>query len=457
MGCYLVGWLLVFVLGGCAVPAKPPVEPLPAVSAQELLHGLELRAGRFEALQGLGRIRVTVAGRTQSARQVLLVTRPDRLRAEVLGPLGQTVLTVAAGEGILTAFLPGEKRFLTGAATPDNLQRLIRVPLAPAELVRLMLHDVPLADASAARGEVREDRYRLVLPTAGGAEAFTLIARALTPAHPMVVHPQFTEPEAALRAAGAAVQRWLLPVADDRPLANLPGWADAVFVGNPTNPTGRLHRRDDLLAAAGDRLLVVDEAFMDATDEAESLIGTAMPGRLVLRSLSKTWGLAGLRVGYVVGDPALIARLEAGQPPWSVSSPALAAMIATSTERAIAEARRRYADLAVRRERFAARLAAAGFPSLPSAAPFLLVNTSACGADSVRPALATAGFAVRRGESFPGLSAQWIRVRVPEPAQADRLVAALEAVALETARAEPVSEPTPHECAPRPARARHQP
>ena len=307
----------------------------------------------------------------------------------------------------------------------------------------------------------RADRHdvdpAMVLPTAGGAEAFTLIARALTPAHPMVVHPQFTEPEAALRAAGAAVQRWLLPVADDRPLANLPGWADAVFVGNPTNPTGRLHRRDDLLAAAGDRLLVVDEAFMDATDEAESLIGTAMPGRLVLRSLSKTWGLAGLRVGYVVGDPALIARLEAGQPPWSVSSPALAAMIATSTERAIAEARRRYADLAVRRERFAARLAAAGFPSLPSAAPFLLVNTSACGADSVRPALATAGFAVRRGESFPGLSAQWIRVRVPEPAQADRLVAALEAVALETARAEPVSEPTPHECAPRPARARHQP
>lgn len=168
MGRHLVGWLLIAVLGGCAVPAKPPLEPLPAVSAQELLHSLELRAGRFEALQGLGRIRVTVTGRSQSARQVLLVARPDRLRTEVLGPLGQTVLTVAAGEGMLTAFLPGEKRFLSGAATPDNLQRLIRVPLAPAELVRLMLHDVPLADASAARAELREDRYVLLLPTAGG-------------------------------------------------------------------------------------------------------------------------------------------------------------------------------------------------------------------------------------------------------------------------------------------------
>ena len=56
---------------------------------------------------------------------------------------------------------------------------------------------------------------------------------------------------------------------------------------------------------------MVDEAFMDATDEAESLIEPHMAGRLVLRSLSKTWGLAGLRVGYVVGDPALIAAAEA--------------------------------------------------------------------------------------------------------------------------------------------------
>lgn len=282
-------------------------------------------------------------------------------------------------------------------------------------------------DARVARRAIA-DRHgvdpAMVLPTAGGAEAFTLIARTLTPAHPMVVHPQFTEPEAALRAAGAAVQRWLLPVVDDPPpLADLPAWADAVFVGNPTNPTGRLHRRDDLLTAAGDRLLVVDEAFMDAADEAESLIEPTMPGRLVLRSLSKTWGLAGLRVGYVVGDPALVARLEDAQPPWSVSSPALAAMIATSSDRAIAEARRRYADLATRRERFAARLAAAGFPSLPSAAPFLLVDTSACGVASVRPALAAAGFAVRRGESFPGLGPTWIRVKVPD--DPDAFVAAL--------------------------------
>lgn len=87
----------------------------------------------------------------------------------------------------------------------------------------------------------------MVLPTSGGAEASTLIAHGLPLTNPMVVHPQFTEPEAALRAAGRAVQRWLLPVtagAGTPDLGELPSWADALFVGNPTNPTGWLHRRE---------------------------------------------------------------------------------------------------------------------------------------------------------------------------------------------------------------------
>lgn len=268
----------------------------------------------------------------------------------------------------------------------------------------------------------------MVLPTAGGAEAFTLIAQALTATHPLVVHPQFTEPEAALRAVGAPVQRWLLPVVaggGTPSLADLPAWADAVFVGNPTNPTGWLHRRDDLLAAGEGRLLVVDEAFMDTTDEQESLIGPHMPHRLVLRSLSKTWGLAGLRVGYVIGDPALIADLERAQASWPVSAPAIAAMVATTSQEARAEAVQSYRTLPAHREHLVQTLAGAGFGTVPSSAPFVLIDTSPCGPRSVRTALAEAGFAVRRGESFPGLAPCWIRVRVPPPDVADAFVAAL--------------------------------
>lgn len=286
-------------------------------------------------------------------------------------------------------------------------------------------------DATAARSAIAEAHGvlpEMVLPTAGAAEAFALIARTSTAAHPLVVHPQFTEPEAALRAVGAPVQRWLLPVAAGTgtpSLADLPAWADAVFVGNPTNPTGWLHRRDDLLAAGKGRLLVVDEAFMDATDERESLIAPAMPNRLVLRSLSKTWGLAGLRVGYVVGDPALISSLEQAQPPWPISSPAIAAMIATSCADALAEAAESYRELAGHRSQLVSALASAGFAVLGSEAPFVLIDTSPCGPGSVRTALAAAGYAVRRGESFPGLGPTWIRIRVPSPPVADAFVAAL--------------------------------
>ncbi len=286
-------------------------------------------------------------------------------------------------------------------------------------------------DAATARASIADLHgvpHEMVLPTAGGAEAFALVARTITAAHPLVVHPQFTEPEAALRAAGHPVQRWLLPVETGAPvpgLAAIPAWADAVFVGNPTNPTGWLHRRDELLALARGRLLVVDEAFMDATDEHESLIGPAMPNLLVLRSLSKTWGLAGLRVGYVVGDPSLIARLAQAQPAWPISAPAVAAMVATSTPEALAEAAARYAEVAHNREHLVTALAAAGFGAATSSAPFVLVDTSPCGPASVREALAGRGFAVRRGESFPGLGPTWIRVKVPDPVVADRLVEAL--------------------------------
>ena len=67
-----------------------------------------------------------------------------------------------------------------------------------------------------------------------------------------------------------------------------------------------------------------------------------------------------------------------------------------------------------RRVRFVADLRAAGFGVPDSHAPFVLIDTASCGRESVRPALAAKGFAVRRGESFPGLGPTWIRVRVPD-------------------------------------------
>jgi len=96
-----------------------------------------------------------------------------------------------------------------------------------------------------------------VLLTAGAAEAFVLLARVLRPRHAVCVHPSFTEPEAALRAAGHDVHRVVL----DPPYAvvTVPEEADLVVVGNPTNPTGVLHRDLARLCRPG-RTVVVDEA-----------------------------------------------------------------------------------------------------------------------------------------------------------------------------------------------------
>ncbi|WP_344368399.1 Rv2231c family pyridoxal phosphate-dependent protein CobC, partial [Streptomyces indiaensis] len=182
-----------------------------------------------------------------------------------------------------------------------------------------------------------------VLLTAGAAEAFVLLARALKVRRPVVVHPQFTEPEAALRDAGHTVGRVLLREADGFRLdpAAVPEDADLVVIGNPTNPTSVLHPADAIasLARPG-RMLVVDEAFMDAVPgEREALAGRVdVPGLVVLRSLTKTWGLAGLRIGYVLAAPETIEELERAQPLWPVSTPALAAAEACVGPRALAEA-----------------------------------------------------------------------------------------------------------------------
>lgn len=261
-----------------------------------------------------------------------------------------------------------------------------------------------------------------VLLTSGAAEAFVLLARVLRPNAALVVHPQFTEPEAALRAAGHPVERHVLSGDFTLDPAKVPTTADLVMLGNPTNPTSVLHP-----AAAIERLrrpgrtIVVDEAFLDAIPgEPESLAGH--PEIVVIRSLTKTWGLAGLRVGYVLGPKPLISALREAQPLWSVSSLALIAARAVCEPGARAEAEALAQQAGQDRDHLLARLA--GLPGLTvpaaSSAPFVLVRAS--NAAEVRARLRAEGLAVRRGDTFPGLGPEWLRVAVRDRAAVDLLV-----------------------------------
>lgn len=272
-----------------------------------------------------------------------------------------------------------------------------------------------------------------VLLTAGAAEAFVLLARALKVRHPVVVHPQFTEPEAALRDAGHAVDRVLLREEDGFRLdpAAVPEDADLVVIGNPTNPTSVLHPAALIaeLARPG-RVLVVDEAFMDAVPgEREALAGRSdVPGLVVLRSLTKTWGLAGLRIGYVLAEPDTIAELERAQPLWPVSTPALAAAEACVSPRALAEAAHAAHRIAADRAHLVAGLsefAAEGVSVAgPAEGPFVLVRVP--GAAALRARLRQRGFAVRRGDTFPGLGTEWLRLAVRDRATTGRFLQALD-------------------------------
>lgn len=280
-----------------------------------------------------------------------------------------------------------------------------------------------------------------VVATNGSAEAFWLLASALRPACAVVVHPSFTEPEAALRAAGHPVERaWRDPAPGPDGFGfaldpdGVPEHADLVVVGNPNNPTGTLDPAASVakLARPG-RVLVVDEAFMefDGPEEPQSLAGRGdLPGLVVVRSLTKLWALAGVRAGYLLAPAPLAAALRAARQPWSVNALALAALTAWARDEGGAASAhraavaRRVAD--ARRALTAALAALPGVRVWPSAANFLLLQVpSPPGGAAVQAGLGARGIALRRAGTFPGLSADHLRVTVRDPASNRRLVAAL--------------------------------
>ena len=285
-------------------------------------------------------------------------------------------------------------------------------------------------------GDPRSPRSRRGTATApgrclvlhGAAEAFTLVAQALRPRLAACVHPSFTAPEAALRAAGVPVHRVLRDPAHDFALdpAAVPEEADLVVLGRPDNPTGRLDPVEAVAALARPgRVLVVDEAFADFLPDAHGLHGAGIPGLLCVRSLTKLWGIAGLRVGYLLGagrpwsrgwrrsgSRGRSARPRSGRPPCS-----------PAPRRSGGSGRSGWPTTA---PRCWSELAPLPLTVWPSPANFLLLRSPR---PDLRDRLLEHGVAVRRGETFPGLDAHHVRVAVhPDPEVRSALVAALRRV-----------------------------
>lgn len=134
-----------------------------------------------------------------------------------------------------------------------------------------------------------------------------------------VIGPTYAEHAVAWRKAGMDVRESATPAEV--------GGAGVVVLVNPNNPDGRVIERAQLTEVARDLagrggLLVIDEAFIDFMPEA-SLIPDLPPATLILRSFGKTYGLAGLRLGFAIGEARLTEALRAALGPWAVAGPAL--------------------------------------------------------------------------------------------------------------------------------------
>lgn len=171
---------------------------------------------------------------------------------------------------------------------------------------------------AAARAAYRTEAA--ILPTAGAQAAIQMIPRLARPAgasrRARVLSPTYNEHAAALRAAGWTV--------DEVPEVQALAGADLAIVVNPNNPDGRVQTPDRLRALAAEvGLLVVDESFADPTPSLSLAAGAATPGVLVLRSFGKFYGLAGLRLGFILGPEAELASLSDMAGPWPVSGAAI--------------------------------------------------------------------------------------------------------------------------------------
>ena len=262
--------------------------------------------------------------------------------------------------------------------------------------------------AIAARHGRRDDEVVLL---AGATEGFSLLPN-LRPRIAAVIAPSFTEPEAVLSAAGVPVQHVVLPPPFGLSGAHVPDEADLVVVGNPTNPTAVLHPREHILRLRRPgRIVVVDEAFADAVPgEPESLAPQSLPDVLVVRSLTKTWSLPGLRVGYGLGDPRVLHRLTATRPHWPLGTLQLEALAACNQPEAVAEALAEAARLTEMRATMADALTSAGARVVDGSAPFVLFEVP--DAALVRKRLMATGIAVRRCDTFIGLDGEYLRAAV---------------------------------------------
>jgi histidinol-phosphate aminotransferase len=208
------------------------------------------------------------------------------------------------------------------------------------------------------------------------------------------------------------------------------GATKLIFCCSPNNPTGNLLRRNDIfeICAATKAIVVVDEAYFDFA-QSDSEIGSIgqFPNLVVLRTLSKAWGMAAIRLGYAIAHPIIVSYLMKAKAPYNIS-------ILTSLEASKAldhseHVRQSVASTIAERKRLIREFAGIKFVQkiFPSDANFLLIRVT--DARGLHRQLAERGVIIRDRSSEPKLS-NCVRVSVGTPEQNDLLLTAMKELTL---------------------------
>ncbi len=316
---------------------------------------------------------------------------------------------------------------------PDGVRRAVEETAAEADR-----YPDPLCRRL--RGGIAEQQgipAEWILCGNGAADLIFRGVLACRPGRALLTAPAFGEYEAALQAADCRITYYNLQeehnfVPDERILEAISPDVDMVFLCQPGNPAGTAIPQSLLLSilercqAAG-ALLVLDECFCDFLDSPEDHSLTCelsgSKNLLILRSFTKLYAMAGVRLGYCLSsDTDLLRTMALAGPPWSVSSLAQAAGLAALKEKDYVRQVR--ALVQTERPWLAAQLKKLGLRVCPGQANFLLFQ---CGVPLAEP-LGKKGILLRECGSYRGLDDTWYRAAVRMHDENERLVRSLREV-----------------------------
>lgn len=256
----------------------------------------------------------------------------------------------------------------------------------------------------------------------GGAELITLVARFLTGKNVIVVEPTFSEYEKACRANNCEIRyhqliepNFALNIDELRP--SLPS-ADALFLCNPNNPTGIQYPISTILSIIEECekqncFVILDEAFYDFLVNYQSYIPyiNKFSNLIIIRSLTKMFAIPGLRLGYLVATPDIIAEISRLQPHWSINTIALMAGELCIQNKEFIKKSQVY--IWEERERLYTFFNQKKFEITPSQVNFYLLRDPFLKNQfSLFEFLLHKGIIPRHTFNFPGLEGKWLRFAI---------------------------------------------